>query len=102
MTKWQIKFAADFWTDKLSQNAEITQDQLTRFHAELTGILRKREPTAVCMVNDPQIHLALALRSAEIPESAMPLMQVDMVFISDGSIQLRDGDGAAWVEKRAA
>lgn len=92
MTAYQIKFATDFWAGQLSQNPAIHEGQVVLFSAALEELLRKRKPDAVCTVVKPQILLTLALAVAEIPEDAFPLSQIDMVFISDGSIRLfQDG-----------
>lgn len=98
VTEWQNKFATDFWSDQLRSNPAVTPEQVALFAAELSDILSKRNPPAVCIVVKPQVTLELALLKAKIPEDAFPLAEIDMIFISDGSIQMRiNGE---WMEKR--
>ena len=98
VTDWQNKFATDFWSDQLRTNPDVTPEKVDLFAAELSDILRKRNPPAVCIVVKPQVTLELALRKAEITEDAFPLSEIDMIFVSDGSIQLRVN--GKWTERR--
>ncbi len=92
MTQWQTKFAVEFWTDQLRQNKKLDENDLIRFIESLTEIVTKRKPSAICTVSTPQMHLLLALKSAELPEDSLPLSHINLVFISDGTIQIYEDD----------
>ena len=92
MTQWQTKFAVDFWTNQLRQNKKMDEHHIIRFIESLTEIITKRKPSAICTVSTPQMHLLLALKDAELSEDAIPLSHINLVFISDGSIQIYENE----------
>lgn len=98
MTDWQKQFATDFWCEQLSKNPKINETDLIRFADAFSKILRRKDPAAVSTVIKPQMTLILAMKEAEIPIDSFPFSQIDMVFISDGSIRIHEND--TWIEKR--